>query len=222
MKKTIIYLLLILCSCMPVHKQTEQQIAEQKTDYENIKATYKVIATKMALSEKDTICDVAGGFGYSSSAIANYLPASTIYFEEDINMFGCRKRTFQKTFESFKSVANIDNFNFKIGTKKQIPFATKSFKNITLFISIHEFTYKEIMLDEVRRIMRDDGKLFLMETVYKDTLVKDKNCGFTYISDKNLHELINNAKLQVISDTAFDNPLSNKSYTRFMVCAKNK
>ena len=220
MKKTMIYLLLIVCACMPVHKLTEQKIAEQKNEYENIKATYKLVATKMALSEKDTICDLAGGTGYSSSAIANFLPASTIYFEEDINMFGCRKRTFQKTFGSFKSSANIDNFRFKIGTNKEIPFAIKSFKNITLFISIHEFTYKEIMLDEVRRILRDDGKLFLIETVYKDTIVKDKNCGFAYISDKNLHGLIGKAQFHVIYDTAFDDPISNNNYTRFMVCAK--
>lgn len=208
-------------SCMPLRNLSEQQKAEQKVQYENIKASYKIIASKMALLENDTVCDIAGGVGYSSSAIVNFLPASTIFFEEDINLFFCKKRTFQKTFELLSSPANIDNFRFKLGTKKQIPFATKSFKNITLFISIHEFDYKEIMLNEVRRIMKDDGKLFLMETVYKDTLVKDKNCGFAYLSDKNLHSLINNAQLNIVSDTTFNDPLSNNSYTRFMVCAKN-
>ncbi len=220
MKKMIVCLLLLTNSCVPLRNLSEKQKEELNVQYENIKAPYKIIASKMALLENDTICDIAGGVGYSSSAIANFLPASTIFFEEDISSLFCKKRTFQKTFELLNSSTNIDNFRFKIGTKKQIPFATKSFKNITLFISIHEFEYKEIMLDEVRRIMRDNGKLFLMETVYKDTLVKDKNCGFAYLSDKNLHGLINNAQLLVISDTAFDNPLSNNSYTRFIVCAK--
>lgn len=212
-------LLFIYGSCS--RKLTGEKLKKEMEEYENVKEIYKVVGSKMQLSDKDTICDIAAGWGYSVSALANYLPANTQFYEEDINHYNCTRHTFRDIFKFYKSKANLNNFHFKIGRKTEIPYPSNKFNNVLLFISVHEFEEKAVMLDEIRRIMRDTGKLFLLETIYKDTLVKDPNCGFYYLSKENLYSLIDMAKLKIISDTTLgEKDKSDNTIAKFLICTK--
>lgn len=217
----VLFLALLLVQCNPYNLLSKSKQAKYKQDYHSRHDMFKAIAQKMNLSPKDTICDVAAGSGVSISLLANYLPPATTYYEEDIKKDYCNKTAFNNTFKFYQSQANIHNFYFKIGTDKSIPFATNSFSNIALFISLHEFSYKEQMLQEVTRIMRDTGKLYLLETVYLHTPTVDENCHFTYLSEKELYRLIDAANLKITFDDTFGEKKDTANvYTRFLVCEK--
>jgi len=221
MKRVIVGILLILfVGCLSGKKATQKREEDLK-DYQKLKDEFKLLTPLMNIGNNDTICDIAGGFGVSSSALATYLPSSTVFYEEDINKKDCSKYMFKNVFKYFKSNANIDNYRFSIGKKDVIPYPAKSFNNITLFISIHEFEYKEKMLNEVHRILRDTGKLYLLETVYKDTLVKDENCGFHYLSQDNLYALIDMANFKIVYDTTlWKETETDNSFAKFLICTK--
>ncbi len=207
----------VACFYKPLSKEKK---AEMKVVHESAIPFFKEVARRMYFKENDTLCDIAGGWGYSSSIISQYLPASTIYFEEDIGVF-CNRKAFRNTFKFYDMPFNFHQFNFKIGKKDHIPFPNNRFNNVSVFISIHEFDYKQEMLDEVNRIMRKDGKLTIVETVYKDTIVKDKNCGFNYISEKELYELLNHYNYKYLVDTSISEilPLGN-SFSKIIILQK--
>lgn len=221
MKKVVKgFLLMLLLGCLSSKQIVEKKEKDLK-DYKEMQSDYQKVANLIKLSANDTICDIGGGMGVSSSILSIYLPISTIFYEEDIDKKSCTKNQFNKVFKYFKSPANIDNFRFKIGTETNIPYDAKSFNNVTVFISLHEFSNKELMLKEISRILRDTGNLYLFENVYKDTLVKDKNCGFNYLKETELYRLIDEANFKIIKDTTFGKePETENSYTKFLICTK--
>lgn len=214
----IVIMILIFTSCSSYKKLKEEE-KELKLSYDSSRFNFEVIASKMNLTAKDTVCDIAAGWGVSISSLANYLPPSTIYFEEDIYKKACKKSQFKSAFKMFKSKANIDNFHFAIGTKTTIPYKNQAYKNVVVFISIHEFKEKEKMMNEIVRIMRNNGKLYLLETVYNSVPVSDPNCKLQYLSEQSLYNLVQNAGLTIGFDTIMSDKTQN-SYTKFMICSK--
>ncbi len=222
MKKVVAGLLLLLfVGCSPYSFLSKEKQKLFKQQYKDHSPYQKIIAEDIKLGLNDTICDIATGFGLSISILSDYLPASTIYFVEDINRGDCSKKSFKNAFDFYGSKANINNFRFAIGTKENIPYPSNLFNNITVFISIHEFTDKELMLTEIDRIMRDTGSLYVLENVYKDTVVKDENCGFDYLKESELYRLIDKANFKIIKDTTFGKETETEnSYSRFFICRK--
>lgn len=215
----IVITILSFSSCSSYNKLQEER-KQMKISYDSSRTFFKTIALKMNLNEKDTVCDIAAGWGVSISSLANYLPKNTIYYEEDILKKACKRSQFKAAFKMFHSNANINNFHFSIGTKNFIPHQNEQFKNVVLFISIHEFEEKEKMLKEVERIMRKEGKLYILETVYDSIPVTDPNCKLQYLSKQSLYSTIENAGLKI----GFDSIMSDKpqkSYSRFLICAKH-
>jgi ubiquinone/menaquinone biosynthesis C-methylase UbiE len=180
------------CSCKfkssptNTRAQLQQKLVEK---YKKDTIGFGKLFSSIKVAKGDTICDIAGGWGYSSAIVANYLP-EVIFYEEDIRKNICNKKRFKQTFDLLDSKARIDNYRFFIGKEKKIPFQDKFFKTVTVFISIHEFTYKDEMLAEMKRIMRDDGRLYIYETVYKNTPEIDSFCKYTYLSETELLNLV--------------------------------
>ena len=225
--KAIPFLLIGICllfGCSYTSKLSKKEKKEEDTkSYNAFIPYYKVVASKMNIGKNDTICDIAGGYGFSISILSQYLPSSTIYYEEDINKDLCNRHQFNKLFHYFNANCNIDNYRFKTGRKSHIPYKDNSFNNIVVFISLHEFKYPYKMLDEIARILRKDGKLTIMESVYKDTLYHDKGCGFDHLSVKRLYEIMDSSKFNIVFDTSLsDNGIIGDKFAKLLICKKKK
>jgi ubiquinone/menaquinone biosynthesis C-methylase UbiE len=222
MRKILVFIspIIFYYSCSILRKQ------EYIKWKENIGASFihdtiglRKIILKMKVQNKDTICDIGGGWGYSSARLSYYLPDIT-YYEEDINKRFCNKRKFKETFNLLSPQANIENYHFFIGTNTKIPFADNSFKTVTVFISIHEFDQKDIMLGEIKRIMRNDGKLFIGETVYKVTPAVDPHCKFNYLSETELYNLLQKNGFGFVPDSNAQYDSAKNVVGRFLECYK--
>ncbi len=191
------------------------------TDYDSGKEIFKIIANKITVSNYDTICDIATGSGYSISLLSKYLPFTTTYMVEDINKKSCNEKAFKRTFNFFKSNNGLDQFRFAIGTPTTIPYSDNSFKNVTLFISLHEFSNTEKMLNEVKRIMQKEGNLHILESVYQHTPAIDSVCKFTYLSEKELYDIVKKANLKIVTDTTFYKKTDTTNlYSKYLICKK--
>lgn len=132
MRLIVIYIsfLIAVSSCSiknsPSNKEKIKNAVAKMTDrFYKDKAYFHKIAGKIKTRQGDTICDIAGGWGFNSSILALYLP-NNIFFEEDISKKDCNKRKWERTFKQYNPKANITNYNFFIGTEKTIPFANNS------------------------------------------------------------------------------------------------
>lgn len=206
-----------------VNKLKSQQWADSaRIEYKKGNSLFERIAARIKVNANDTIVDIGGGFGYHSSMIAKYLPSGITYFEEDVNQKWCNKKQFQKTFKFYNSTANIDNFRFFIGDSVKIPFSDNSFKTVTLFISIHEFQNRDLMMREINRILKDNGKLYIFEDVYKNTPEKDPFCKFSYLSTSELTDLVTKTGFTIIPNSDINkNDSSANIRGVFLECSKS-
>lgn len=223
MKRIFIYfsvaLLCIQCNPYKLLSSKEKQVAQK--DYALRRGQYKTIADAMQLGEKDTVCDIGAGSGFSISILADFLPASTVYYEEDINQKLCSKRSFQNTFNFFQSNAAINQFRFFKGKEDMIPFANESFSNIVVFLCLHEFTKLPEMMLELKRILRKNGRLFILESVYRYNPDTDPYCKLPYLSEKEVTDLLAQYQLNIIKDLDINGKSKEENgYGRFIVCGK--
>jgi ubiquinone/menaquinone biosynthesis C-methylase UbiE len=217
---TTITLLFVQCNPYKTFLSKEKQV-ESKKDYALRRGQYKTIADAMQLGNNDTVCDIGAGAGFSISILAEFLPATTVYYEEDINQKLCNKQSFKNTFEFYQSNANINQFKFFKGKEDKIPFADESFSNIVVFLCLHEFTKLPAMMQELKRILRKNGHLFILESVYTQTPATDPYCKLPYLSEKAVTELMAKNQLQIVKDISINGKVNeDNGYGRFMVCKK--
>jgi ubiquinone/menaquinone biosynthesis C-methylase UbiE len=220
------FFILIFISCSNYSKITKEEYGKRRKElvasFNTDTLLSKEIAAKINIQKGDTICDVGGGFGFSSAKLASYFP-DVIFFEEDINKKLCNKKRFQQTFSLLNPGAKTNNYRFFTGTETQLPFPDKSFKCVTVFFCIHEFSQKNKMMEEIRRVTRDDGLLYIRENVYKNTPATDTVCKFPYLSETELSNLIKGNGFSILQDSTFMTyDSTHNAVTIFLECHREK
>lgn len=217
--RLILLLLTIAISCVScsTYNKHRKVLVNEYTHYVT---DMRENALKIKVHSKDTICDIGGGFGFSSAMLANYFPGN-VFYEEDIDRKHCNKYRFKRTFKLLNPQANIDNYRFFYGTDSTVPFRDKFFKAVTVFISIHEFKYRDKMMAEINCIMKDDGHLYIKETVYKNTPATDSTCKFQYLSETELYDLVKRNGFGITPDSTIGKYDSSYNVVgRFLECYK--
>ena len=62
-----------------------------------------------------------------------------------------------------------DNVIFKLGKSSKIPFETNSMDLVTTFMSFHHFTNPVMMVNEIKRVLKDGG-IFIMREHNAETI----------------------------------------------------
>ena len=117
----------------------------------------KILVELAAIGEKDIILDIASGTGDISKLISKEYPNTTIYMS-DINydmLNEGRNRAIDETFNSNCSFCQLSGEN--------LPFKDRSFDLITVGFGLRNFTKKEKGLNEMKRCLKKNGKLLVLE-----------------------------------------------------------
>ena len=119
---------------------------------------WKMILVELAaISDKDSILDIASGTGDIAKLISKDFPNTEIYMT-DINMdmlSGGRDRAINENFYA--------NCHFCQLSGEEIPFDDGVFDVITIGFGLRNFTNKEKGLNEMRRCLKKDGRLLVLE-----------------------------------------------------------
>ncbi len=117
----------------------------------------KILVELAAVGEKDVILDIASGTGDISKLISQEYPNTNILMS-DINydmLNEGRNRAIDESFYSNCSFCQLDG--------EMLPFKENTFDLITVGFGLRNFTDKNNGLLEMKRCLRKNGKLLILE-----------------------------------------------------------
>ena len=117
----------------------------------------KILVELAAISEKDVILDIASGTGDIAKLISKEYPHTEIYMT-DINIDMLAEGRDRSINESF-----YKNCHFCQLSGETMPFDDETFDVITIGFGLRNFTNKEAGLKEMRRCLKKDGRLLILE-----------------------------------------------------------
>ena len=117
----------------------------------------KILVELAAVSEQDTILDIASGTGDISKLISQEYPNTNILMS-DINydmLNEGRNRAIDESFSSNCTFCQLDG--------EMLPFKENTFELITLGFGLRNFTDKNKGLLEMKRCLKRNGRLLILE-----------------------------------------------------------
>ncbi|MBW0178185.1 methyltransferase domain-containing protein [Sediminibacterium sp.] len=194
MLRIILCLLVVVCSSNRIIQKTDElpgitEIREYK------------------LETVDTLVDIGCQDGLFSREIARFYP-NVFLVLEDLEFFTlCNKSgkkctdyftqtEIKKTFRDSRKYQNIENrYRFIAGRIDSIPLATSSYKRVLCRRTVHEFEKTKKMVSELKRILKTDGILTIVEPEpnYKNHI--DEFCNKKYLTKNEVLEIFKDFKL---------------------------
>jgi len=117
----------------------------------------KILVELAAIGEEDIILDIASGTGDISKIISKEYPNTSI-FMSDINYDMLDEGRNRAINESFYSNCSFCQLSGEI-----LPFSDNTFDLITVGFGLRNFTNKEKGLNEMKRCLKKNGKLLVLE-----------------------------------------------------------
>tara|TARA_Y100000768_G_scaffold374901_1_gene345134 strand:+ start:1666 stop:2406 length:741 start_codon:yes stop_codon:yes gene_type:complete len=117
----------------------------------------RILVELAAIGENDVVLDIASGTGDISKLISKEYP-NTYIFMSDINYDMLNEGRNRAIDESFDSNCSFCQLSGEI-----LPFKDNTFDLITVGFGLRNFTNKERGLKEMKRCLKKNGKLLILE-----------------------------------------------------------
>ena len=117
----------------------------------------RILVELAAIGENDVVLDIASGTGDISKLISKEYPNTNI-FMSDINYHMLNEGRNRAIDESFDSNCSFCQLSGEI-----LPFKDNTFNLITVGFGLRNFTNKERGLKEMKRCLKKNGKLLILE-----------------------------------------------------------
>ena len=117
----------------------------------------KILVELASVGNEDVILDIASGTGDISKLISKEYPSTNI-FMSDINYEMLSEGRDRAINESFNNNCTFCQLSGEI-----LPFKDGAFDLITVGFGLRNFTNKEKGLEEMKRCLKKDGKLLILE-----------------------------------------------------------
>ena len=117
----------------------------------------KILVELASVGNEDVILDIASGTGDISKLISKEYPSTSI-FMSDINYEMLSEGRDRAINESFDNNCTFCQLSGEI-----LPFKDGAFDLITVGFGLRNFTNKEKGLEEMKRCLKRDGKLLILE-----------------------------------------------------------
>lgn len=128
--------------------------------------------------------------------IANKYP-EIIFTLEDIDSNTLNRKKLLNQIKRFGNIAKIEQFNIVYGTEASTNLPSTSFNKVLMTGVVHEFSNRNAMLQDVKRILTTDGSLFIEEVLVHKPMKKDRICNYPFFTVDAFKALMieNNLKL---------------------------
>ncbi len=123
----------------------------------------------------DVIADLGAGSGYFEKVLSKYCD-NLIVYATDIDSATITRLTTQLTFLELNDKTNI-TYVPVLGDDKSSHLPFNSFDKVIIRNTFHHFSYPREMLEDCRRIMKKEGKLFIVDILI-DEVSKTPQCNF--------------------------------------------
>ena len=210
--KQLIFLPFLLASTFSFG---QSQSNKQKRDSLTA-AKFNVVNTFLGLVPSDSIADIGTGAGYSLIPIANNCPECK-FTVEDIDSSTCNTRSLAKRINNTGNKTRIENFAFYYGTTKATNLPSSKFNKVLIFDVIHEMTYKNEMLKDIKRILQKNGSIFIEEILVHKSVKKDRICNYPFLTEVEFKKLMTDNNFLIKRESmTFDT--GNNKYMKIFEC----
>ena len=141
------------------------------------------------LSPNEKIADIGTGTGYSLIKVANACPECK-FDVEDIDSTKCNKNSFNFWINKTNNLSKIENFTFYLRNDTTTNLPSSTYDKVLISDVIHELTYKKEMLNDIKRILKKDGQVFIEEILVSKTVKKDKKCTYPFLQEVELKKIM--------------------------------
>lgn len=193
MKKAILFLLI-------TQVFLSQNISAQKLNRDSLTAEkLTTILQFLNISPTDKIADIGASSGYSLIPIANKYP-NNIFTVEDIDSSSLNSKKVLKKIKRFGNIATIEQFNIVYGTETNTNLPTAAFNKVLLFDVVHECSNRNIMLQDIKRILTKSGSLFIEEVLVHKPIKKDRICNYPFFTENDFKVLMMENKFTLVRE----------------------
>ena len=191
---SILLLTFALNSCVSLFlpKSAKERLAENK------KITNDEVIF-LNLKPYDTLTDIGAQSGFIDAHYSIII--DNLYFNLlDTDEKALNKKNVNNNFKSIHKIYknhNYYNYNITINTTEKLPLSNNSCSKVLCRKTIHEFTNQDEMIAEIRRILKPDGELFIIETVPTKPNQIDSTCKFKLLSADSIVTLFSNHRFEL-------------------------
>jgi len=126
-----------------------------------------ILLRNMDIQTDDTIADIGAGSGYHVFKMASFAEEGVIYAVDIQNEM-------LKVIQEKKEKGRQKNITLVKGTEKSVNLPENSVNKVLMVDVYHEFAYPIAMMTSIKKALRPDGKVFLIEYRGEDDLVPIK------------------------------------------------
>ncbi len=192
-----------------------QSLNKQKRDSLTV-AKFNAINKFLNLSPSDSIADIGTGAGYSLIPIANNCPQCK-FVVQDIDSTTCNKKTLAKKINKSGNKISIENFSFYYGTEKTTNLPSAKFNKVLIFDVVHEMTYKTEMLADIKRILLQNGSIFIEEILVHKPVKKERVCNYPFLTEAAFKKILDDNKF-IIKKERITFDTGNNRYIKIFEC----
>ena len=148
----------------------------------------------------ETIASIGASSGVWEIWFASQVEGLTFYLQ-DIDPLNCNKEEIDygvKYYEKLLQKSISGKFIPIIGTQSQTNLPQNTFDKVLIINSLHEFEMPELILQDIHRILKPNGQLFIEEQITKFSGEIHEGCGKRLFTESELINFLkeNNFKLR--------------------------
>lgn len=113
----------------------------------------------------DVVAEVGAGDGQNIGGLS-LLTDSITFYVQDINAVRLTQKNVDKVMKRCKKFKTpiTNTFHLQIGTEKATLLPDDTFDKIMLIATFHEFTYMDEMITDIKKKLKPNGKLYILES----------------------------------------------------------
>ena len=157
--------------------------------------------------QNETIASIGASSGVWEIWFASQVDYLTFYLQ-DTDAQNCNQEEINEGiayFEKLVGKKNTGKFIPIIGTQSSTNLPTNTFDKVLIVNTLHEFETPEIILQDINRILKSNGKLFIEEQSAKFSGEIHGGCGKRLFTENELSDILSKCRFEVIERHFKDN-----------------
>ena len=155
----------------------------------------------------ETIASIGASSGVWEIWFASQVEGLTFYLQ-DIDPINCNQEEIEygiKYYEKLLQKPILGKFIPIIGTQSKTNLPENTFNKVLIINSLHEFGMPELILQEIHKILKSNGQLFIEEQMAKFSGEVHEGCGKRLFNESELTEILKKCGFELIDRHFKDN-----------------
>lgn len=147
----------------------------------------------------ETIASIGASSGVWEIWFASQVEGLTFYLQ-DIDPLNCNKEEIDygvKYYEKLLQKPISGKFIPIVGTQSETNLPKNTFDKILIINSLHEFETPELILQDIHKILKPNGQLFIEEQLAKFSGEIHEGCGKRLFTENELINLLNTSNFEL-------------------------